>query len=204
MEEFVRTIPTLSAMALTLALAACRNDAHTGPDAMTADLDRDLQLASSAHSTRAQAVSAVELTSNDGPSGNQRGERSMVTVTRRAPVASHSSKVSDVAVPNLPALQHGPAVAPTVTESAPAPAHGPSAETVASADQGQGVAAAVGANTGSSESYGRGNGGNGSGSGPAIIRGGPAGQDHCSPHGRHGGGMMGGMGGILGGGRRFP
>jgi len=193
------------------------------PDGMTADLERDLQLASTVRSPRTQAVSAVELTANGGPSGRNRGERSLVRTPRRAPTQSHSATEHEVAAPGQASDEPAPTISPTMTESASASVPAPENEpTAATGDLGVFVGTSSGTyGTGDEGTRGRGRGDEGRGRIPGvIIRGGGAGEDHCEPRGGRRGGMGGGMGGmggvggnigtigtvigIMGGGRRSP
>lgn len=202
LEEYVRRIPTLSALsvvAFSFAFAGCRSDARTGPDGMTADLERDLQMASTVRAPRTQAVSAVELIANGGPSGIDRGERSLVRTPRLAPLASNATTEQEVASPNNAAEDPTPTFTPTMTESAPAPAPAPVDEpTAAAGDLGVFVGTSQGTyGTSDQGTRGRGDEGRGRGTG-VIIRGGAAGDDHCEPRGGRRGGMGGGAGGIGG------
>lgn len=215
----MRRIPTLSALAVlavSIAFVGCRNDSRAATEGMTADLERDLQLASTVRAPRTQAVSAVELIANGGPSGNRRGERSLVRTPRRAPVQSRSETEQEVAAPNVAADDAAPRVSPTMTESAPAPAPAPVNEpTAATGDLGVFVGTSAGTyGTADEGTRGRGDDGRGRGTG-VIIRGGAAGDDHCEPRGGRrggigGGGIGGNIGtigtviGIMGGGRRTP
>ncbi len=197
----MRKIPTLSALsvvAFSFAFAGCRSDARTAPNGMTADLERDLQMASTVRAPRTQSVSALELVANGGPSGNSRGERALVRTPRRAPTALPSVSEQEVAAPDVPAQDHAPLGAPTITESAPASGPSPVNEpTAASGDLGVFVGTSSGTyGTGDERTRGRGDEGRGRTPG-VIIRGGAAGEDHCEPRGRRRGGM-GGMGGGVG------
>jgi hypothetical protein len=180
---------------------------------MTADLERDLQLASAVHATSPQAVSAIELGQRGGPSGSSRGKRDAVSTPRRAPVLSVSRHVAEVAVPELPAVDHTPKVAMTMTEATPAPAPAPVVEPIAvGAEHGGpyiGTSPEPYGGGGNNGDWGRGRGDGRTGTGTgAIIRGGAAGDDHCEPRGRHrpplGGVGIGGIIGTLGGGGRAP
>lgn len=219
MEEYVRRIPTLSALsvlAVSVAFAGCRSDARTAPDGMTADLERDLQLASTVRAPRTQAVSAVELLADGAPSGRSRGERSLVRTPRRAPTQSPSATEEEVAAADVASDDAAARISPTMTESAPAPAPAPANEPTASTgDLGVFVGTSSGTyGTGNEGTRGRGDEGRGRSPG-VIIRGGAAGDDHCEPRGGRRGGMgNGGIGGnigtigtiigIMGGGHRTP
>ena len=215
----MRRIPTLSALcilAVSVAFVACRSDARTASDGMTADLERDLQLASTVRAPRTQAVSAVELIANGAPSGNSRGERALVRTPRRAPTQSPSATEEEVAAPNAASDDAAPRISPTMTESAPAPAPATASEpTAATGDLGVFVGTSSGT-YGAGDEGTRGRGDEGRGRSPGvIIRGGAAGDDHCEPRGGRRGGMGGGgiggnigtigtVIGIMGGGRRTP
>lgn len=226
MEEYVRNIPTLSALsafgatlAATLVLAGCGSNGRSTAEGMTADLERDLQLASAVRPARTQAVSAVELEANGAPSGNSRGQRATVRRPRRAPVESPSVTTEEVAAPAVAAEEPAPILSPTMTESAPAPAPAPVIEPIAT-NEGHGPYIGTSAGTYGTDDGDRGRGDNGRGRGGVIIRGGSAGDDHCEPRGPRGarrpnigmggggiGGNIGNVGtiiGIIGGARRSP
>ncbi len=185
---------------------------------MTADLERDLSLATSVQTTRTGIVSAIEQGRNGAPSGTSSGARMVVPTKKRAPAPAPAATVA--AVPIAPADQSPePAViappevsvptaaAATVAETkvvAPAPdpnatvlaPGGPSAIPSTEGDHGSG-------------DVGRGNEGNRGGTRGrmggiigVILRGGSAGDDHCEPNGRgrNGhptGGVIGAIGGII-------
>lgn len=179
---------------------------------MTADLERDLALASNAQRSGTQVVSAIEGGPRGAPSGTQRGLRDQVTRPKRAPKPTPKAEVQETAA--LPSLENAPAPAVVVTErtqTAPAPIPEPSV--IAPNNDPIGAPAGGGR---MDEGRGRGQGGVigiGSGIGGVIgviIRGGGAGEDHCEIHDRRNGrgrgrlpiplpGGMGGMGGIGGG-----
>lgn len=205
MEECLTRIPTLSALSLlmlSLAVAGCQSGGRAAPEGMTADLERDLQLASTVRAPRTQAVSAVELVANGGPSGRARGERALVRTPRRAPVASPSATEQEVAAPNLLSDDHAPRIAPTMTESADAPAPAPVLEPMATAaEHGPYIGTSSGTyGVGDEGTRERGDDGRGRRSPGVIIRGGSAGDDHCEPRGRRRGNGtgMGGIGGNIG------
>ena len=217
----MRRVTTLSVCAATVAafaVAGCRNNASV-PDGMTADLERDLQLASAVRSERSGVISALEQGPTGGPSGTSRGVRAVVHVKKRSPVASSSGALHEVAATKVTSDAPAPRFAVGVTQtSAPtdipdpvatAPTHGPSVDVSSGAGSG-------GIDEGS---VGRGRGDDGRGRGPGgigvIIRGGGAGDDHCEPNGGirgrgRTGGQVGGVGGggiiggIIGGIGRIP
>ena len=175
---------------------------------MTADLERDLALATNAQRPGTQVVSAIEGGPRGAPSGTQRGQRDQVTRPKRAPRPTPDADVQETAV--LPSLENAPApavVVTTTTQTAPAPIPEPSV----SAPNSEPIGAPSGGRSPMDEGRGRGQGGVigiGTGIGGVIgviIRGGAAGEDHCEIHDRRRGrGRMplplpGGMGGVMGG-----
>ncbi len=219
----ITSVSALSALAAALVIAGCRNDARSVSEGMTADLERDLQLASAVRPARSQAVSAVELTNNGGPSGRNRGARALVRTPRVAPVESPSTTSSEVAAAGDPAEEMAPLASPTMTETVQAPAPAPVVEPVATAEgHGPYVGTSAGTYGGGSDDgdrdRGRGERGRGRGIPGVIIRGGSPGEDNCRPRGGRTAGGMGGigpnigtigtvigiMGGISGGNRRSP
>ena len=191
-------------LATSLAMAGCGGDRNQGT--MTADLERDLQMAVTAQRPNTMVVSAIEGGPPNGPSGEERGRRDMVAVKRQAPRPTPQAQVQETAA--LPQLDMSSAPSVEVTEkveAAPAPIPEPSIE-APSADAGT---MAGGPSAGSViEGTSR----RGSGWGTAIgviIRGASAGVDNCGPHDRRGGrnvpnttggiGVMGPMGPAMGG-----
>jgi hypothetical protein len=222
----VRRIPTLSALSAivaALSVSAC-SGTSTASEGMTADLERDLQLAATVRPARTRAVSAVELVANGGESGRNRGTRALVRTPRRAPTPSPAETTEEVAAPQSPADELAPLPAPTITETVNAPAPAPVVEPVATSEgSGPYVGSSPGTYSGIEEAEReRGRGESSRGRGPGvIIRGGSAGDDNCQPRGRRGaggigmggnigtvigiiGGISGGMGGGIAGGRRMP
>ena len=215
----MRRFTVLSALAATVAVVGCRNDSRAPADGMTADLERDLQLAAAVRPQRSGVVSAIEQVANGGPSGTARGVRAAVHVRKRSPLESRSGAKQDVAAAHVSADVSAPRFAVGVTQTA-APTDIPD-PVATSPSQGPSVGGSDGSYAGGSDegSIGRGRGDDGRGRGPGgigvIIRGGGAGDDHCEPQGpRRGtrnGGQTGGMGGIggviggiIGGAGRFP
>ncbi|MEO7360256.1 MAG: hypothetical protein ABI120_08000 [Gemmatimonadaceae bacterium] len=184
---------------------------------MTADLERDLSLATSVQPTRSAVVSALEQGRNGAPSGEAKGERMVVPTKKRAPSRQPSPTVTEVAavaseVNPEPAPTAPPEVAPPTVSEAPAPstttadAAAPDLSYPTPAPPTGGPSAGAGNNDGrGSEDVGSGDHGR-RGSGVvgvigAILRGGSVGVDNCEPNGRRRGGTMGAIGGtILGGG----
>jgi hypothetical protein len=209
------TLRLTSATTLALVALGCGSDRTAG--VMTADLERDLAMASSAVHPQNQVVSAIEGGPQNAPSGEQRGRRDNVVRPQRAPRANpKSAQVQDAPVTEQVAEAPAPVV--EVANATPAPAPAPTAGNDAPAprptwgviyDEGQNTGRGPSDNTGTSAT-GRGRDGRDGGwggPGGVIIRGGSAGEDHCEPRGGMGrrgrmpGGMggMGGMGGIGGG-----
>ena len=189
-------------------------------EAMTADLERDLQLASSAQTPRTGVVSAIEQGLNGAPSGEARGQRMVVPTRKRAPIAAPSPTIMDAPASTVSTEAPQPEPSPVTVEpvavaaaepqtavevtasvpddSYPTPAGGPSAGT---GDEGE-----VGRGTGSMRRGGI----IGTVVG-AIIRGASVGHDKCEPGGGRrtgvggiGGGTLGAIGGILSGGGARP
>jgi len=184
---------------------------------MTADLERDLALATNASRPSNQVVSALEGGPRNAPSGTDRGRRDVVSRPQRAPRPKPQAPEQEV--PALPTLEMAPtpAVVTTTTEIAPAPVPEP-APTIASNEPIG--ASGRGPSAGGGWDEGMGNRGRGVGGIiGVIIRGGAAGEDHCEIHDRRGrrtgrglplpipGGIggMGGIGGVIrGGGMGLP
>jgi hypothetical protein len=189
---------------------------------MTADLERDLSLATAAHSPRTGVVSAREQ-GGTAPSGNGAGRRLSVPTKRKAPSLGHSRVVTEVAstageTEQATVSDAMPVAAPTPVE---APAPPPTTTASGPSDPGIIVGSGTTTNTGTdgSGNSGAGRGHDGAGvSGAvvgiigAIIRGSAAGVDNCDPPraGRRGtldrGGIMGAiLGGVVRGqGGTFP
>ena len=191
---------------------------------MTADLERDLSLATSVQTTRTGVVSAIEQGRNGAPSGTSLGARMVVPTRKRAPSAAHSPTIAEVAsaqadVNPEPAVIAPPDVtAPTsiaatvaeavVSASAPDPnatSTMPGGPSAGSSNEGAHSSGNIGAGTDGDRGGIRGRIGGIIG---VILRGGAAGDDHCEPpgRGRNGtmGGTMGAIGGILAGGLGMP
>ena len=191
---------------------------------MTADLERDLNLATSVQATRTGVVSAIEQGRNGAPSGTSKGARMVVPTKRRAPSAAPSPTVAEVAI--APAdVNPEPAVIAPPDVSLPTSTAATVAEAVVSAsapDPNATVPMPGGPSAGtssegvhSSGNIGAGNEGNRGGTRGrmggiigVILRGGSAGDDNCEPPGRgrngQGGGVIGAIGGILAGGGGMP
>ena len=211
----MKTAAVVSGIAAVLALGGCGGERD--PAGMTADLERDLQLATAAARPRTAVVSAIEGGPTGAPSGDQVGRRDAVPVPRRtarptpsAPVtnAVTSASVDEMPVPSTVTVER---VEPTPTPSPEPGVQAPpdlSTEAVATAGpSARGDENAARDRGTSSGSVGNGDGGRrGGGWGGIIgvvIRGGGAGDDHCEAHDRRRTGgrigtRVGGNGGIIG------
>ena len=178
----VGTAALATALVTTLAMAGCGGDRSQGT--MTADLERDLQMAVTAQRPHTQVVSAIEGGPPNGPSGEEKGRRDVIPVKKQAPRPTPQAELQEVAA--LPQLDMSNAPAVEVTErveAAPTAVPEPSIE---APNHDIGVASG-GPSAGSG---GDGNGRRGSGWGTAIgaiIRGTSAGVDNCGEHDRRGG-----------------
>lgn len=174
-----------TALVTSLAMAGCGSDRSQGT--MTADLERDLQMAVTAQRPHTQVVSAIEGGPPNGPSGDEKGRRDNIPVQKKAPTPTPKAELQETAA--LPQLDMTKAPAVEVTErveAAPTPVPEPSIE-APSHDIG------VGSNGASAGNGGEANGRRGSGWGTAIgaiIRGTSAGVDNCGPHDRRGAGRV--------------
>lgn len=169
-------------------------------ESMTADLERDLNLATAAQPQRTAVVSAVEQNIPGSPSGTARGKRAVVPTKRRAPRPAPSPVVME-APQEAGATE--PAPAPTVstevvasasvdapTQQAPADPPDNSYPTPASdAGTGGNGSGIQDAGSGQGQGGGYGVGGVVGTVVGAILRGGSAGHDNCEPAGRRRGGI---------------
>jgi len=195
---------------------------------MTADLERDLNLATSVQATRTGIVSAIEQGRNGAPSGTSKGARMVVPTKRKAPAPAAAPTVADVAI--APAdVNPEPAVIAPPDVSAPTAVAATVAEAVVAAsapDPNETIAMPGGPSAGTSTEGVHNSGNTGSGAEGdrgrtrgrmggiigVILRGGSAGDDHCEPPGRGrnrnpiGGavGAIGAIGGVLVGGGGIP
>ena len=194
-------------------LLGCGGSADQGQ--MTADLERDLDLAVNARRPQMVVVSAIEGGPRNAPSGSERGRRDAVPVPRRTPRPAPEADVQET--PVAPTLEESAAPAVAVTEqvepspvAVPEPAvDAPAPEPIAMPTT-RGPAAGDGDGDGHGEA-GRGQGRRGGGWGTligVIIRGGAAGIDNCEEHDRrrgrrtrggYGGDIITAGGGVLGG-----
>ncbi len=171
---------------------------------MTADLERDLDLAANARAPQTAVVSALEGGPRTAPSGVERGRRDAVPTPRPQPRPVAEAEVQETAVTT--ALEEAPAPAVTVT-AAVEPTPAPVPEPAARAPEPDPIAGPMsrGPSDGRGESEGRGEMGRGEGRRGGgfgtligvIIRGGGAGIDHCEEHDRRRAGRRGGVGGGI-------
>ena len=214
MRRIAAGLLSASAMAAVVGIAACRNSPANDARAMTADLERDLALATAPRVNRSAVVSAIEGGPTGAPSGTEHGKRAPVAVRKRTPQPSPSpveqevaglSEAAEIPAPVLTVAvsQNAPAPTPTTEPVAVVPDHDPITDNrpASGPNAGNGDAGNDGAGNGSDGRRGRGTGiGTVIG---VIIRGGAGGVDHCDPRTdgrrpRGGSGIPGGMGGIGG------
>lgn len=208
----MRKILTLSVLTAAIVAAGCSRS--SSPDeGMTADLERDLALATSARPQNA-VVSAIEGGPTEAPSGRSKGMRGPVAVRKRTPKPSPSPVIQEVAAAETAADIPAQASTPAVAEPSPAPAPVPEAVVIAPASEpvvetarGSGPSAGNGDEGARGSDGGSGGGRRGGGWGVigVIIRGGAGGVDHCEKHDgrRRGGGIDQEVLGRIGGGGRI-
>lgn len=193
------TVKRVAGAATVMVMLGCGGAPEQGQ--MTADLERDLQLAIDARPAPAMVVSAIEGGPTGAPSGRERGRRDAVPTPRRTPRPAPAPQVEEVAAPE-PQQAAAPVVTdPVATETAPAPTPEPVPQ-VATIEPGIHQAPERGPSAGSGEIETRGEGGMGSGRRGGgwggiigvIIRGGGAGIDNCEEHDRRRAGRRGGRG----------
>ena len=179
----VGTAALATALATTLAMAGCGGDRSQGT--MTADLERDLQMAVTAQRPHTQVVSAIEGGPPNGPSGEEKGRRDNIPVQKKAPTPTPQAELQETAA--LPQLDMSKAPSVEVTEHVePAPTAVPE-PSIEAPSQDIGIASGGPTAAGSGgEGTARRGGGWGTAIG-AIIRGTSAGVDNCGPHDRRGG-----------------
>lgn len=181
---------------------------------MTADLERDLDLAVNARPPQTMVVSVLEGGPRNAPSGTERGRRDAVRARRPAPRPSPDAVPQETEAVESLDESEAPMVAVTEqVEPSPAPVPEPAIEAPAPDPVPGPVVHGPSAGTGDAEGHGdagRGQGRRGGGWGTligVIIRGGSAGIDNCEEHDRRrgrrtGGGYGGGVitaGGVMGG-----
>ncbi|MFO0228074.1 hypothetical protein [Gemmatimonas sp.] len=197
------------ALVAGLTVAGLLGCGGTETGTMTADLERDLDLAVRARRPQTVVVSALEGGPRGAPSGAERGQRDVVATPRRAPRAAPQAlpeEVPTVAEPENSTAPVGADEAATVDAPAPEPQVAPDAPAPEPAPMPVTRGPSAGHDGEASVEEGQGRGRRGSGLGTligVIIRGGAAGIDNCEEHdrrraGRRRGGTNGGMGGYGG------
>ena len=106
MRKSMKTAAVVSGMAAVFALGGCGGERDQ--TAMTADLERDLQMATAAERPRTAVVSSIEGGPTGAPSGDQAGRRDAVPTPRRTarplPGAPVTESVTSESVSEAPAL----------------------------------------------------------------------------------------------------
>lgn len=204
----------VSGMAAVFALGGCGGDRDQA--LMTADLERDLHLATAAERPRTAVVSAIEGGPTGAPSGDQVGRRDAVPVPRRSARPSPRAPVTETVTSE--SVDEAPAAAIVTAERMePTPAPSPEPGVQAPPDLSTEAVATSGPSARGDQDAGRdrgtgtgdvGNGGGRRGGGwggiiGVVIRGGGAGDDHCEEHDRRGNGgrigtRVGRNGGVIG------
>lgn len=198
-----RTAVVAVGVVTALGMLACGGERDQG--VMTADLERDLQLAVQARPPQTAVVSALEGGPTNAPSGTNRGRRDAVPTPRRMPRPTPQAEVQEVAA--TPQLEEAaaPAVAVSdVLEPTPAPIPEPAIH-APSPDPEVGISTARGPSAGHGDGEGQGEAGAGTGRRGGgwgtligvIIRGGSAGVDNCEEHDRRRAGRNGRRGGVI-------
>ena len=213
----IKSAAVVSGMAAVLALGGCGGERDQF--AMTADLERDLQMATAAERPRTAVVSAIEGGPTGAPSGDQRGRRDAVPTARRTARPTPSAPLNETV--SSESVSEAPASATVTTEAVdPTPSPSPEPGVQAPPDLSTEAVAPAEPSARGDDDAGRdrGTGGVGNGDGGrrgggwggiigVVIRGGAAGVDHCEENdrrrngGRNGGGIgtrVGGAGGIIG------
>lgn len=219
--RFGRTVLLLSGFLMAGGLVAC--DADQSADSnMTADLERDLDMAINARRPSLAVVSSIEAGGRGAPSGSQSGQRAAVRNAHKhmEPEAAPEAEAEAAGAGIESEVPVSEVAAASVAVSAvgqEAQATAPAADTATYVPVMGGVSYPTNEGTilrGDDRRSGRGSssGDDGEGVGRVIgviIRGGSAGEDHCEepPIGRRGrggavttGGVIGGIiGGVIGG-----
>lgn len=204
----------VSGLAAVFALGGCGGDRTQS--VMTADLERDLHLATTAERPRTAVVSAIEGGPTGAPSGVQVGRRDAVPTPRRSARPAPRTPVTETVTSE--SVDEAPAAATVTAERVePTPAPSPEPGVQAPPDLSTEAVATSGPSARGEQDVGRdrgtdtgdmGNGGGRRGGGwggiiGVVIRGGGAGDDHCEEHDRRGNGgrigtRVGRNGGIIG------
>lgn len=213
-------IARTTALAAGLSVAGLLGCGGREPGAMTADLERDLDLALNARRPQMVVVSAIEGGPRDAPSGTERGRRDAVPVPRRQPRPMPAVEEQETTAPVNPEEASAPAVAvtePMEPEPAPAASEGAAEASHTPEPHSEPETASRGPSVGTGDVDGHGDGGRGQGRRGGgwgtligvIIRGGSAGIDRCEAHDRRragrrlpggrGGDILVNGGGVLGG-----
>jgi hypothetical protein len=211
----MKTAAVVSGMAAVFALGGCGGERDQAT--MTADLERDLQLAIASARQRTAVVSAIEGGPTGAPSGDQVGRRDAVPAPNHSARPRASAPVTETLASE--SVSEVPAPALVTTERVdPTPAPSPEPGVQAPPDLSTEAVATPGPTVRGDEDAGRdrgtasGNVGNGDGGRRGggwggiigvVIRGGGAGEDHCEEHDRRRNGgrigtRVGGNGGIIG------
>ncbi len=215
MRKTMKTAAVVSGMAAVFALGGCGGERDQ--TAMTADLERDLQMATSAERPSTAVVSALEGGPTGAPSGDQVGRRDAVPTPRRTARPTPSAPITETVTSE--ALSEAPAPAVVTSERVePTPAPSPEPGVQAPPDLSTEAAVTSGPSASGNDDAGRdrGTGSGNVGTGDSgrrgggwggiigvVIRGGGAGDDHCEEHDRRRNGgrigtRVGGNGGIIG------
>lgn len=181
----MRTPIKLATAVLAFSSAAC---ATAKTDSASDDFKRDLQLASATNmDLAAPAVNSALLTSLETAPGGAPTPAKTIKRHADGDRAVHSDAPTVEATPEATAAPAEEAQ-PVAQAPAPAPVPVETNEPVAVAPRPQPAPVTPAGGMGAGD-YGRGGGVFGGGPG-SVIRGGGAGDDHCDPHGRRGGGII--------------
>lgn len=211
----MKSAAVVSGMAAVFALGGCGGERDQS--AMTADLERDLQMATAAERPRTAVISAIEGGPTGAPSGDQVGRRDAVPRPRRTARPTAQAPMTETVSAESPDATPAP-VAVTTERVEPSPSPSPEPGVQAPPDLSTEAVAISGPSARGDDDAGRdrgngtgnaGNGGNGRRGGGwggiigVVIRGGGAGEDHCEEHDRRRNGgrigtRVGGNGGIIG------
>jgi len=220
MRKTIKTAAVVSGMAAVFALGGCGGERD--PSAMTADLERDLQLATAAEGPRTAVVSALEGGPIGAPSGDRIGRRDAVAIPRRTARPTPSAPTTETVA--SASVNEAPAAATVTTEQVePTPSPRPEPGVIQGPpDLSTEAVSTSGPSARGDDNDGRDRGTNGGHVGEGengrrgggwggiigvVIRGGGAGEDRCEEHdrrrngGRNGGLIgtrVGGTGDIIG------
>jgi hypothetical protein len=186
-EDVVRKLMTLTLASSAVVAMACGKDKSPTSTAMSADLKRDLQLASVTRDIRINPDEVTQTSRPDVALKSKRAPQGPKVIRSQRPTVKASATPVEVA--------EAPAEIPQVQSTAPAPAPSeapaPDAPPLARPSAIPVSYPGGGNSQGSGAGQGQGNGGIGGVLGGifgAVIRGGGIGDDdHCDPRGRRGG-----------------